>query len=57
MVLIEEEQLRRFAGGDARRRARLRDMSSWFSTRAEMHADAWAIHDILAKAEEEAVFG
>lgn len=56
MVVIGEK-MRRFAGGNARKRARLHEIGSWFADKAEMKMEAQAVLDGLIEEEEESLFG
>lgn len=57
MVVFEEARMRRFAWDDARQRARLREIGSWFRSMAELRAEAQAVLDGLSEAEEDSLFG
>ncbi|XBH71165.1 hypothetical protein VPH35_098674 [Triticum aestivum] len=57
MVEISEEKLRRFAGRDARLRARLREIGSWYTSKREMYGEAEAIFEGLTAEEERSLFG
>ncbi|XBH84070.1 hypothetical protein VPH35_072342 [Triticum aestivum] len=57
MVEISEENMRRFAGRDARMRILLREIGAWYLSKSEMYAEAEAIVENLTEAEERSLFG